>query len=79
MGLSTGAIVGIAIGSVALCALVVVVAMWHSSAERKRKEAQAKGGGSSATSSATLQPAPSAKGDRFLSNLVPSFVKRGEP
>ena len=53
--------------------------MWHSSAERKRQErAEREGerGGGGGGGSGGLQPAPSGKGDRFLSNLVPSFIKR---
>jgi hypothetical protein len=46
--------------------------MWQLSAERKRQERQAQSGGGGGG----LQPAASGKGDRFFSNLVPSFAKR---
>lgn len=46
--------------------------MWQMSAERKRQERQELCGGRGDG----LQAAASGKGDRFFSNLVPSFVKR---
>lgn len=50
-------------------------AMWSCSAERKRREAEQL----PTTASGRKQPlpaAPSAKGDRFFSNLMPSFRQR---
>lgn len=50
--------------------------LWQMSAQRKRQEEaeRMEVGGSSGRQG--LQPAPSGKGDRFFSNLMPSFVKR---
>lgn len=80
MGLSGGAIAGIVIGACAVAVLVVLVAMWNCSAERKRQEAAERGmeagEGGAAKRPERLTPAASGKGDRFFSNIMPSFVKR---
>lgn len=50
---------------------------WQMSAQRKRQEeAERIEAGASSSGRQGLQAAPSGKGDRFFSNLMPSFVKR---
>ena len=49
--------------------------MWSCSAERRRSDAAAAAEEGQARP-AGLAAAPSGKGDRFFSNLMPSFVRR---
>ncbi|PRW39398.1 SH3 domain-containing [Chlorella sorokiniana] len=76
MGLSGGAIAGIVIGACVAAVLIGLLVLWQMSAQRKRQEEaeRMEAGGSAGRQG--LQPVPSGKGDRFFSNLMPSFVKR---
>lgn len=60
-----------------LSAYLIPTVMWQMSAQRKRQEEadRLEAGGASGRQQG-LAAAPSGKGDRFFSNLVPSFVKR---
>lgn len=69
MGLSGGAIAGIVIGAVAAVAVGIVVLFWGCSEERKRQEIR----DPEMAGKAGLGAVSSGKGDRFFSNLMPSF------
>ena len=63
------------------CPPPFVAVLWQMSAQRKRQDAAARmeaggGSGKQRADGAGLQPLASGKGDRFFSNLMPSFAKR---